>query len=243
MYNAARQDRLEWLTSRIYPVLIMARPLLASMLMLSLVHFSCEVSSPLSEATVVDDIPAASGTPAPPDAAAVALLPVEEAELPSVPQVAMIAAYLHSREMGLSWDEKDTLARTIDKAARAHHLEPGLVLAVIHVESGFDPFAVSSAGAFGLMQIRPPTGEELAKRLGIEWRGTRSLFDPITNVKLGVAYLEELRERFGDIPTALAAYNWGPGHIGKRLRGGRAVPAGYSKRVLDNYSEFAHSSS
>ena len=212
------------------------------MLMLSLAHFSCEISSPLALAPVTDDSPTASGSP-PPDAAARALLPADEAEASTAPQVAAIAAYLHGRDMGLSGDEKVELARAIDEAARDHHLEPGLVLAVIHVESGFDPFAVSPAGAFGLMQIRPPTGEELANRLGVDWRGTRTLFDPVANVMLGVAYLDELRERFGDIPTALAAYNWGPGRIGKQLRGGRAVPAGYSNRVLSNYTEFAHRSS
>ena len=104
---------------------------------------------------------------------------------------------------------------------------------------GSDDFA----GAFGLMQILPPTGEELAGRLGLQWKGTRTLFDPVSNVKLGVAYLEEMRDRFGDIRTALAAYNWGPGHIGRQIRRGRAVPAGYTNLVLDNYTEFAHSSS
>jgi len=210
--------------------------------MVSLANFSCEVASPLSIATPIQ-------------AAAISIDPIpvlEEAALPVVeealvpvalsPQVAAIADYLQGRDMGLSETETEELASTIDEEARAHRFEPGLVLAVIHVESGFDPFAVSSAGAFGLMQILPATGKELADRLGVHWKGTPTLFDPITNVKLGVAYLEELRDRFGDIRTALAAYNWGPGHIGRRLRRGRAVPVGYPNRVLDNYTEYAHSS-
>ena len=168
---------------------------------------------------------------------------LEEHPVAPLPRVAAISDYLHSRNMGLSRVEKDELARTIVEAARAHRFEPSLVLAVIHVESRFDPFAVSPAGAFGLMQILPTTGEELADRLGLPWRGTQTLFDPIANVKLGVAYLEQLRDRFGDIRTALAAYNWGPGHIGRRLRRGRAVPAGYSNLVLDNYTELTHRSS
>ena len=232
---------LEGLTRRIYPSWFMARPLLASLLMLSLAHFSCEVSPPSSAAK--PDLPNVSSPPAPLEPQAMALLPAEEPLASLSPQVAGVADYLRSRDMGLSRSETSELAQIIVETARIHRFEPWLVLAVIHVESGFDPFAVSSAGAFGLMQILPGTGEELADRLGLHWRGTQTLFDPIENVKLGVAYLEQLRERFGDIRTALAAYNWGPGHIGKRLRRGRSVPAGYTNRVLDNYTAFTHRSS
>jgi len=219
----------------------MARPLLASMLTLSLALLSCDLSSPLAAAPAPADIAVAESLPQP--VAAAEVVPVELPTVRPLPQVALIADYLDDHEMGLSSAEKNELARTIVEAAHAHRFEPWLVLAVIRVESRFDPFAVSPAGAFGLMQIRPPTGEELAGRLGLPWHGTRTLFDPVANVRLGVAYLEQLRERFGDLRTALAAYNWGPGHIGRRLRRGRAVPAAYSNRVLDNYTEFTHRAS
>ena len=53
-------------------------------------------------------------------------------------------------------------------------------------------------------------------------------------MKLGVAYLKWLESRYdGDVPTALAAYNWGPGHIDRRLRRGRALPTEYPRLVLD----------
>jgi len=55
---------------------------------------------------------------------------------------------------------------------------------------------------------------------------------PVPNVRLGVAYLKQLIERYGDVETALAAYNWGPTHIAARLRRGEALPAEYSSRVL-----------
>ena len=108
---------------------------------------------------------------------------------------------------------------------------------LIRVESGFDAFAVSPAGAVGLMQILPSTGEALARRNGLPWRGVRTLFDPVANVKLGVAYLRELRDRFEHLPTALAAYNWGPGRIGRRVREGAPVPRSYARRVLSVYAE------
>jgi soluble lytic murein transglycosylase-like protein len=67
--------------------------------------------------------------------------------------------------------------------------------------------------------------------------GPRSLFDPITNVKLGVAYLDELRERYGSLETALAAYNWGPGRIDQFLEWGLPVPASYPTQVLRRSAE------
>jgi soluble lytic murein transglycosylase-like protein len=143
-----------------------------------------------------------------------------------------IADHLASRRTGLGPAEIARLAAAVVGEARAKDFDPWLVLAVIEVESNFHNFAVSPVGALGLMQILPSTGEALAHRLGIPWHGSRTLFDPEANVKLGVAYLHELRERFGHLPTALAAYNWGPGRIGRWARSGSTVPAHYAQRVL-----------
>jgi soluble lytic murein transglycosylase-like protein len=143
-----------------------------------------------------------------------------------------IAERLASRQTGLEPGEITRLAQAVVSEARARDFDPWLVLAVIEVESTFDNFAVSPVGALGLMQILPSTGEALARRLGIPWRGTQTLFDPVLNVKLGVAYLHELHERFGHLPTALAAYNWGPGRIGRWVRNGSALPVHYAQRVL-----------
>jgi soluble lytic murein transglycosylase-like protein len=148
-----------------------------------------------------------------------------------------IAEQLASRRTGLGRSEIARLAAAVVSEARARDFDPSLVLAVIEVESGFDNFAVSPVGALGLMQILPSTGEALARRLGIPWRGSRTLFDPVANVRLGVAYLHELRERFGHLPTALAAYNWGPGRIGRWVRSGSALPVHYAQRVLSARAE------
>ena len=82
------------------------------------------------------------------------------------------------------------------------------------------------------MQLRPATAEAVAARAGVPWHGRRTLFDPVANVRLGVTYLEELVRRFGSVSTALAAYNWGPTRISKRLRHGQSVPVAYAQRVL-----------
>lgn len=139
---------------------------------------------------------------------------------------------LSMRHTALPERERIALVQTILQEARAHNLDPGLVVAVIEVESAGYHLAVSHVGAMGLMQLLPSTGKELAGRMNIEWKGPDTLFDPIINVKLGTAYLSQLADRYGSVDTALAAYNWGPGRIDRRLRRGATVPSRYTERVM-----------
>ena len=141
-------------------------------------------------------------------------------------------AFLRGRHTGLSRHEEENVARTVVREAKRYDLDPALVLAVIQVESGGYNLATSHVGALGLMQLLPSTAEELAQRLGLDWRGADSLFDPVMNVKLGTAYIKHLSDRYGDVTTALAAYNWGPGRIDQRLRKGTSVPSTYIDRVM-----------
>lgn len=98
----------------------------------------------------------------------------------------------------------------IERNARLQSLDPALVKAVVAVESGFDPAAVSPKGAFGLMQLLPET----AARYGVVGDSKRSaaqkLLDPAVNLRAGTHYLHDLIEQFAnDISLALAAYNAG----------------------------------
>jgi soluble lytic murein transglycosylase-like protein len=89
-----------------------------------------------------------------------------------------------------------------------HSINPQLVAALIHVESAFNPRAVSRKGARGLMQLLPET----ARRFGVNRK--RDLFNPAKNLEAGVKYLKWLTERFGgDIQKSLAAYNAGEGAV------------------------------
>jgi soluble lytic murein transglycosylase-like protein len=156
------------------------------------------------------------------------------------PRVAAVADYLASRNTGLIREEIDPLAQTVVDEARRRHLDLALVMGVMHVESRFYNFALSPAGAVGLMQILPSTGEELAQRAGIPWRGPQTLLDPSTNVRLGIAYLRELSDRYrGDLRAALAAYNWGPGHVDRRLEEGVELPSEYPSLVWEARSQRA----
>ncbi len=147
-------------------------------------------------------------------------------------------ALLASRHTArLAPDVRRALAATLVREARANDLEWSLVLAVIQVESTFNPRALSPAGAYGLMQIMPRTGLAYARKLGIPWRGPEhTLFDPVLNVRIGIRYLATLRDRFGNIPTALSAYNQGPTRVSRRLRARERVPAGYAERVMNAWA-------
>lgn len=138
---------------------------------------------------------------------------------------------LSIRHTALPQRERVALVHAILREARFHNLDPSLVIAVVEVESAGYHLAVSHMGAMGLMQLLPSTGKELAGQMGIEWRGPDTLFDPIINIRLGTAYLSQLALRYGDVNTALAAYNWGPGRIDRRIRLGASVPSGYSEQV------------
>ncbi len=99
----------------------------------------------------------------------------------------------------------------IQRHAEANDLPPDLVRAVVRVESGGDPRAVSRTNARGLMQIMPSAEQDVLNRRRIE-RG--DLFDPDYNVRIGACYLRQLIDRFdGDLYLALAAYNWGPTNV------------------------------
>jgi len=98
----------------------------------------------------------------------------------------------------------DTL---IEEHASKQNLRPDLVRAVIQVESGFNPYALSNKGAMGLMQLMPGTAREL---------GVRNAYDPVQNIRGGTEYLRQLLDKFGgDEALALAAYNAGAGAVSR----------------------------
>ena len=95
----------------------------------------------------------------------------------------------------------------IAEAARKNNLSFHLLKALIHVESYFNPYAISKKGAMGLMQIMPENLEQL---------NIKHPFDPRENVMGGASHLKDMMERFdGKLELALAAYNAGPSAVEK----------------------------
>lgn len=96
------------------------------------------------------------------------------------------------------------IARALKSAAAQSGVPYPMLAAVAHVESRYDPSAVSPRGAMGLMQLMPDT----AKHLGV----TRP-FDPLQSALGAAIFLQRMFAKYGSWPESLAAYNWGPGNV------------------------------
>lgn len=123
--------------------------------------------------------------------------------------------------------------RLIAAAADRYRLDGLLLAAVIEAESDFDPSALSTMGAVGLMQVMPETASDY---------GVTDPFEPAANVEVGARYLNHLLDRFdGDVELALAAYNAGPGAVD---RFGGMPPyretRAYVRKVLGRYVDHHH---
>jgi soluble lytic murein transglycosylase len=130
------------------------------------------------------------------------------------------------------------ITRAILAQASKYELDPVFIMAIIQSESSFDPDTRGDAGEIGLMQILPATGEWMAKKTGIAWKGPRSLANPVTNIRIGAAYVNYLRERFDNHGRLyLAAYNMGPKNVNRALA--KSIwPKDYPIRVMNNYVDF-----
>ena len=120
-------------------------------------------------------------------------------------------------------------ALEIRTAARRHGLSSSLLAALVRTESGFDPKAVSVAGAQGLGQLIPKTADALA---------VRDPFDPAQNLDGAARYLADQLESFQNVRLALAAYHAGPQRAGRGLASVPTSTRSYIARVLRYEREY-----
>lgn len=143
----------------------------------------------------------------------------------------------------------------IATVGRKHGYSPDLLQGLMREESALDPKALSHAGARGLTQLMPATARQVASALGIRRLQMDSLWEPSTNIQLGGTYLGWMLKKFGHPALAAAAYNAGPGAVGRwvsqrgHLRLDEFVEEipyaethGYVKRVLRSWAayQFVH---
>ena len=150
--------------------------------------------------------------------------------------VRSIAGALGKCRASLPEKQRWRIARAIEREADRHGYDPLFVQALVEVESTCRPTARSPRGALGLTQVQPATARALAESAGVTWRGAHTLLDPEMNLRLGLMYLSQLEERFGDMHLAVAAYNLGPGAVAGMTRD-RARRSSYVKRVLSRYED------
>lgn len=135
--------------------------------------------------------------------------------------------------------DSNKIVATLINESKEHGIDPILIASIIQTESSFNPEAKGLAGEIGLMQIMPSTAKELALRMKIKWKGTKTLQDPVTNIRIGTRYIANLRGFFDKKPFQyLSAYNIGPGKILKRVENKKDLPKFYSTKVLKYYEEF-----
>lgn len=171
--------------------------------------------------------------------------PLPEQSEPARPkELVKIYSILKSHRPDIPDGEAWSMADVILAESAKRHIDPLLVLALIRVESDFQPNVVSPSGARGLMQIMPDTGRAMAAAL---WRESNLrptafkaewLDDPHINIRLGIYYLHDLKKQFRDLSVALSAYNFGPVEIQNRLENNVEFPSDFAALVLQSYERY-----
>lgn len=136
-------------------------------------------------------------------------------------------------------------------SAKSFGVDPILILSLIREESRYNPEAFSTSGAIGLMQLMPETASRLSKQLKFSVSGTKPLYEPAVNIKLGTYYLGNLLDEFGSASPSLASYNAGEHRVREWLKARRynsydefiediafVETREYVKRILTTYGQY-----
>ncbi|WP_161595885.1 lytic transglycosylase domain-containing protein [Deferribacter desulfuricans] len=145
-----------------------------------------------------------------------------------------VLSYLTNKN--IKYSTMDISYTIVDESTK-EHIDPYLILSLILTESSFNHKSISRKGAIGLMQILPNTAyyvSQLNDDIDISHR--KELFDPITNIKIGISYFSYLLKKYnGNVKYAIIAYNLGPTKLNYRLRKNKKLPKFYYNKVLRNY--------
>ena len=145
----------------------------------------------------------------------------------------------------LTQGTRTVLAEQIWKISRSYYIDPLLILAVVAQESRGNPNARGrgrsgkETGAMGLMQIKLETAQLMGARFGLIIESTEDLLRPEVNVAVGSAYLIRLLGKYGNLKSALMAYNLGHAAVDKMIANGQPIPSRYYDRVISKYWDLA----
>ena len=140
-----------------------------------------------------------------------------------LPEQARVTRWL-SRKYKIAPQPLGTLVAEAWQVGQLSQLPPTLILAVMAVESGFNPFAKGTQGAMGLMQIEPSAHEDTLSQFG----GKLAAFDPLTNLRLGARQLQASIQQGGSIEEGLRQYG---------LLSGQANDSAYVERVMSEHKQ------
>lgn len=147
----------------------------------------------------------------------------------------------HLANKRLSAEARQKLTEQIWQISHSYSIDPILILAVVAQESRGNPMARgrfrsgAASGAMGLMQVKLPTAQAMARKFGLSVNTLEDLFKPEINVAVGTAYLITLIGKYGNWKDALVAYNLGHGAVDNLLRKGRPLPLRYYQHVISKY--------
>ncbi|MFN3696426.1 MAG: lytic transglycosylase domain-containing protein [Pseudobdellovibrio sp.] len=133
----------------------------------------------------------------------------------------------------------ENITKAILEESNKYEIDPVFIVSIIKTESSFNPNAKGTSGEIGLMQLMPKTGEYIAQKIKMKhFAGSKTLRDPIKNIKIGVAYINYLREKFDNTAYKyVPAYNMGPGKLTKSI--GQSIrPKIYPAKVIKFYESF-----
>jgi len=121
-----------------------------------------------------------------------------------------VAQHLKDKRAKLGGENLQVVADAIWRESQYRNVDYRLVLALIEVESGYRHNVISPDGSRGIMQLKPATAQEIARKVDLSYKGHLDLFDPRVNIQIGVYFLSKLIDEFKTVRKALYAYNVGP---------------------------------
>lgn len=127
------------------------------------------------------------------------------------------------------------ISSVIMTESEKYGFDPIFVMAVIMNESSFRPRMKGGVGEIGLMQIKPDTAAWIAKAYKLDYKNGNSLYDPATNIRIGLAFMNKLRGQFASNSALyLSAYNAGAKKV-RMMVSSKNAPKIYATRVMKRY--------